>query len=646
MSVIIVLSWMPCLSNSTVLPDTINNKARALTASDRIEYFSYLLWELRSEFPEISVELGDNVIDLLEKEGKQKETPAIYNKLGAIHINYLNDISQSLWYINKARELSLQFKDSIELAFAYNNLGDLYHITNNKLLAIKYARMSNELFNTINHDEGIAYSLTNLGEAYFINNEYEKALSKFKLLHSVEVRQNNKSGQLTALVEIANCFLKIDELDSALFYLNQGCSMQNESLSEKFFPSCYLGKGEVASRLGQVGLANFWYQKALSIYREKRIKHGLLDCLQDYALFKSKTNDLDGAKNLMDEAIILASKDEYKSHQLNVLHNAAIFNLNIGNKELSNQYYEEYIYLADSLFYAKNLETIEELQHNLEADYTIELINNDLKLKRKNQFFFLWIITLLVVFGVILYWRNILFKKQTIRLKELNEAKNKLFTVISHDIKSPFSGILGISNLLEEHFKGYEDSPEKFYSKTLNDSIKDLYNLIINLLEWSRSQSDRIVLNFSSINLYNLIEEIIAIQKAQAELKNIELENLINPDTLVYIDKDSMYLVFSNLLSNAIKFTRENGIVKITAFKSNKRMDVIIRDNGIGISKERLASLFKLSECYSTPGTDNEKGTGLGLILSKELVEKNGGSIHMSSELNVGTKFTVRIPNK
>jgi signal transduction histidine kinase len=178
----------------------------------------------------------------------------------------------------------------------------------------------------------------------------------------------------------------------------------------------------------------------------------------------------------------------------------------------------------------------------------------------------------------------------------------------------------------------------------LNISLKKQYELLNDLLEWARLQNGSIKLNYETVQLYTEVNDLISSLQLSASLKNINLINNVDKNISLHADKNMILLVLRNLISNSIKFTNKNGYAKISASQNNNTTEIIIEDNGVGISAEDQNRLLKIDVHHSTPGTANEMGTGLGLILCKEIIEKHSGSIKIDSKLNIGTKIIIQIP--
>ncbi len=230
-------------------------------------------------------------------------------------------------------------------------------------------------------------------------------------------------------------------------------------------------------------------------------------------------------------------------------------------------------------------------------------------------------------------------------LKVLNANKDKFFSIVAHDLRGPFSGFMGLSELLTEDFDQLEKEEIMQIGDSLNKAAKRLFSLIENLLEWSRAQMGRIEYIPSNVDLYDAVEKIIQIFKDTADNKNIEMLNNIEKDTYVFADNDMLSTILRNLSSNALKFTPRGGSINYSTGKNdNSFIEISISDSGVGMSEEVIDKIFRIDTKHSTPGTEKEQGTGLGLLLCKEFVEKNGGKISVESKINEGTTFTFTLP--
>jgi len=234
--------------------------------------------------------------------------------------------------------------------------------------------------------------------------------------------------------------------------------------------------------------------------------------------------------------------------------------------------------------------------------------------------------------------------KNAEELKESNASKDKFFSIIAHDLKNPFQGIFGYSQVLSEDFHFLSEKEKKEIATNIYSSSKTLYDLLINLLEWSRLQVDKVEIKSEKISLYDRIEEINRLLLPNAERKKISIINQVERSLLLHADDYMLGSILQNLISNAIKFTHPEGHVRISSEIKHLFVVISIEDNGIGISQDDLDKIFNLGVRYTTQGTDKEIGTGLGLILCKEMIEKQGGNIWVESELGSGSTFKFTLP--
>ncbi len=230
-------------------------------------------------------------------------------------------------------------------------------------------------------------------------------------------------------------------------------------------------------------------------------------------------------------------------------------------------------------------------------------------------------------------------------LKLSNAQKDKFSSIIAHDLKSPFNSILGFSDLLVEKIKIKDFEVADKYARFIHQSSKHVYELLMNLLEWSQAQTGRIKLNLEHFNLVVFIEDTLTPYDDIAAQKRITIKRSLPKTLPVFTDRHILYTVLRNLITNAIKFSPHGSTVNISAVKRSGEIIITVTDNGRGIPKERLGKLFSIAHSESTPGTAKEKGTGLGLIICNDLIDQLGGKIWAESEEGTGSTFFFTIPN-
>jgi len=290
------------------------------------------------------------------------------------------------------------------------------------------------------------------------------------------------------------------------------------------------------------------------------------------------------------------------------------------------------------------IRNIEKLLYDKRNDYLIlsKSILKKINISDIIQTILTIILTIIIV--IILYKDNIKYKKLASDYKKLNLTKDKFFSIISHDLKNPFSSILGFSDLILKNKEKYPLEKIIKFVDNINNSSRLTYELLENLLEWSRIQKGEFKPKFQTTKLDSIIIDIIELLKHNANQKYITVTTEINSNSQILADKEMIKTVLRNLVTNAIKFTDINGSIMIKTTENSKFIDISIEDSGVGMDNKMVENLFKLETKNSKVGTNGERGTGLGLLLCKELTELNNGKISVESEIDKGTKITISLP--
>lgn len=229
-------------------------------------------------------------------------------------------------------------------------------------------------------------------------------------------------------------------------------------------------------------------------------------------------------------------------------------------------------------------------------------------------------------------------------LKVLNSTKDRLFSIIAHDLKNPFNAIIGFSNLMKDSWRELEAGEIDEMISMINESSISAHTLLENLLDWARIQTDQLSFHPTTFQLKYLIEEVLTLLNAAIKLKDINVNLKCDNDVLIYADNNMLSTIVRNLMTNAIKFTNSQGNITIDTRENKDSTIIAIEDDGVGMTKEYIDNIFNIDLIKSNSGTRNEKGTGLGLILCKELVERHKGKIEIDSDLDVGSKIRVILP--
>lgn len=239
-----------------------------------------------------------------------------------------------------------------------------------------------------------------------------------------------------------------------------------------------------------------------------------------------------------------------------------------------------------------------------------------------------------------------LLRQKELRLKETIATKDKFLSIIAHDLRSPFNSILGFLDILDNQYDDFDDYERKSYIKLINENATKTLKLLDNLLVWARAQTGKIAFNPVNQKLYPVVKHVSETLGSPLHFKSLQLKIAIPENLEIYADTNMLKTIIRNLLSNAIKYSLQKGIIKISARSSGSYTEIVISDSGIGMAEEIRSKIFRIDEHISIPGTANETGSGLGLILCKDFTERHNGNITVESDSGKGSTFTLQFPSE
>lgn len=517
-----------------------------------------------------------------------------YNFIGTLHKDLKNiDLAED--YYLKAYNIWLKENDDYGLSSAYNNLGTVYNDKGDDQKALEFYAKSLELSKKLDDSNGIAIAYNNLGFVYTKINQIEKGIDAY--LKSVEISKslNDPDSYLNTYNNIALAYLKKNNLSKSEQYVNIVVQNIHRISDPNITQETYKILSDINSRKGN-------YQKA---FEYKQIELAYNDSLYN----KQQT------RNIIEMQARFESEAKEREIQLLKKDN------DIKNLQYEKQQFFQKILIVITLLLLIIITgtmlsfRIIRRSNKLLAQKNIESENANAKLLESEK-----------------------------NLKELNATKDKLFSIIAHDLKNPFNALMGFSDLLERNFNFLSDEEKKEYISVISDSTQNLYKLLDNLLQWTRTQTGSIAYNAENFKLQTLIKQEVDLLTPNAEKKKIKIDINVENDLTAFADKNSIAIVIRNLVSNAIKFTSNGGWIEISAHANDKFVEVVVNDSGIGIKNEDIDKIFMLDGSFTTKGTANETGTGLGLLLCKEFVEKNNGKIWVDSYKGKGSSFYFTLP--
>ena len=565
-----------------------------------------------------------------------------YNNIGALY-SFGKDQRSSLKFQLKSLKIAEKLNDTLGLANSYNNLGYLYQRIKENDKSIVYFRKTLLLDQLSGDKSNMAISHANLGFVLLKQNQVEEARKNY--IASINLFPSIKDSCLLANMYLAasEYYLYTHQLDSVRLFINKARSICKSNNFPRIQASLYNYLGEYYLEKKEYSLSIYWFNKSLAL----SISKNLTEFLPEIYLKKSEAHaHLNQHKKAYDAlSLANATKDSLEYRQVAVM---------IREYEKEQQAQEELKreHLENEL---KN-QKAENLNIKMKLQFRIAVLIMIL-------FGIILIVTIIFMFTIrknnkILKEKNSLIIKQRDlleenltklkikenKLQQLIATKNKFFSIISHDLRSPFNSILGFSSILEESIKNKDYTGIEEYSNIINQASQKTIDLIDNLIEWSRSQSNRIEFKPQIVELNKVINDIIELINFAAQQKSITISLKSPEKTTAFCDKSMLRTIIRNLISNAIKFTNKGGEIVVSIENKQKEYHISITDNGVGMGKEVVDKLFKIEENITTIGTDKEPGTGLGLLLCKEFAEKHGGKIFVESKIGIGSTFTVILP--
>lgn len=633
-------------------PDSV--KARiCITLADEYQFL----------YPQQSKAYALRALDFANEPGLVRERLEA-NKNLALYYYISGDYGAALEHDARALELSISLKDSANISIAYNNIGNDYYDLGNYAESYKHFTQSFLISKLIGDSVGISTAYLNVGRIFKAMSQYDRAMAYFQLAMSMSKELGDTEGLPYAYFEMGNVLLAREAYDSAHASFIEALRIIRTNkipLLEKILEPRILNRiARGYSSNGEYELSLNYYDSAFSIHVQNNNINGMAEVDLGRGLLYYHQNNFTRAQEYVETA--LSRIEGLHALVLKIKAYKELAKISEGQAKYreSLNYIHYYQQLEDSLF-------SQEMQAALLADQIrfetqslgqqiAELTEIDAlqqsELKKKSFIqnilvvtFALTAILLLSVYrsgqrrkrihNLLVEHQNEL-KRRSAELEQLNQVKDKFFSIISHDLRSPINALAGVLDLLDRGALSQEDMTK--HIRELRIRFNYTRTLLNNLLDWTLLQMDKLRIQVTEINLNELASENIQLL-TPVQSKSLEILNNIPENASVFADLSTINVVMRNLITNAMKFSNEGGRVELGALDTGKEWHVFVKDDGIGIPEDVQRILFTKTSPYSTRGTANEKGTGLGLILCKEFIEKNGGRIWVESTPGEGSTF-------
>lgn len=634
----------------------------------------YLAWSFSGE-PGMAVEFIRKAAELSIESGDVNDIARYSSMLGNASTD-LHDFENARPAFERALGIYRELNDTANIASSLFNMGRMFQGMNIYDRAFELYFQAQRLFMSAGNQAGIASVKNNIGIIHKKLGNLELAVSYYENSLAIYRAQGSANrGTASLLNNIGIIWYEKQDYETALDYYSQALDIYEQLSDEEGIAVTSNNKGMLYTRLEDYDNALESFTQSAAINRSLGLDYSLANNHNNLGELYLALGDHEKAMECLDIALDIAVPMNARSIiSENYLFRSKLY-IYLEDYETALFCYELFDSYQETIYSAEAANKIAELQVRYSRERQLgelDLLQRDhdlrqLQIKRQttNMFFYGAIALLTAIFALSMHLMYNYKKRLSLALREknleleeayseltlternlqkLNNTKDKFFSIIAHDLKNPFNALLGFSETLNLNYRELSRDQIHTYIGIINKSASSLYMLLENLLTWSKCQTGNIIYKPEQICLKDLAENEIASAAPNAAGKNIGLFIDIDSSISIFADKNSMATVFRNLIDNAIKFTHRGGKIAITANEKTDHVEVSVTDNGIGIGESEQKKLFNLDYNITTPGTDDEKGTGLGLILCREFVEKNGGDLSITSEPGKGSTFIFTVP--
>ncbi|MGB3144986.1 MAG: tetratricopeptide repeat-containing sensor histidine kinase [Maribacter sp.] len=601
-----------------------------------------------------------------------KETLSISEKMGYLkgQVNSLlnlgdyfsdkGEIDEALLQFNKAHEIALENQFQVLVIECLDALSTEYAYQGNYSQALKGYLSALEIAEEIDEKKFLSITNENVANLYLSQKDYDQAMVFFKKVKAINEEIGDPTVMAETMSNMASAYADMNQLEYAMFHINSSITTFEKEKILEWLAYAYEIKGKIYLKSKKYNWALYWFKQSELIHEKVDDDRGEIALLNGMAeTYLHICNDTE-SEFYAKQAFILSNDISYNIGRQES--SKLLFQINKKKQDFENalKFHEIYQSTSDSLSKKENKKALNMLKTTMEYEQQKNqlMLNNEKALAKQKIYIYVSVIILVIFLVMLLLIRRnesiqkrlnkeLLSNKLDLEqkeeyLKELNQTKNKLFSIIGHDLRGPIGAFQGLLKL----FKQGEMTNEEFLSfiPKLKVDIDNISFTLNNLLSWGQTQLNGSITKLGETDLKVLVDENIGLLSEIANSKSITIKNTVLENTKIWSDMNQIDIVVRNLLSNALKFTHNGGLVVIGAIEKTRNWEIYIQDDGLGMSEETMSRIFKKDANHSTYGTNDEKGTGLGLSLCKEMVEKNNGKMWVNSALGKGSSFYFTIP--
>jgi len=583
---------------------------------------------------ERAVEYYNLALESLNTTSHQGLLLEAYKEVGEFYLS-TGDIVNARETLSSALSIAEGLRSEGRIAYLCYRMGYIFTRLGEQERALEFLTRSQQILDKHGEKNMLSEVLSNIGDVYFDMNRFDEALTYYDKAYRLRLETGNNDRITDFINRLGKAYALGGNHNQALGYYLKSLNISEQNNDLEVLARTSLNIAELYALKKRYSNASFYLENALARAEEIDNTELIRDCHLEYSKIRSAQGNYEQA---------LAHYQKYADLQENVIRHEN--DRSLGDLKLNYQ-----VLLKEKEI--KKLE-ISNVQNELDAQKQKNL---------RNFFIFSTLLAVLIVASMtvaflinrrssrLLQVKNAELEQANKKLVEfseemrkLNYTKGRLLSIISHDLRSPFNALIGFSELLIKESHRFDDKQLMGFYKGINETSKKTFELLQNLLDWTRLQTSEIPFHPEELNLAEMTADSMELLKGTAENKEITLSLTIDPDMKISGDRKMFETIMRNLISNAIKYTPRGGQVIIGAENKEGKTVIFVSDTGVGMSHEQAEKLFSVNDKVSTRGTDNELGSGFGLIICREFVRKHGGELTVISEHGKGSTFSILIP--
>jgi signal transduction histidine kinase len=682
-NLLIILIFLPFLAVAQNLKkiDSLRKKLPNASAENRYKLWNDLAWEFRFAYPDSTLIYGQKAYALAEELQLPSDRARALNYQGVAY-NYKGERLKAYDLYTQALQLSTKQNDSVQIAHSNNNLGRLFFEQGILAKAYDYYKRSYTIFKKLHDNYGLAYTIQSLGTLQRSQKDFVQSEINYVDAYHIRLELGNKRDIISALMMLARLYYERNEFEKSNSSLAKADSVCHYINDELIFSEIKLLMAKNFIGLNRIDEAEKAAEAGATVITKLRFMLVMSETMTTLGQIKFLKKQFKGAETYFKSALKIATEIKDLQGQMEAYQRLWQLAEAMNNKSESVQYMNQYLVRKDSIKDLDLTRQVERLQFQLEIEKK-EKENEMLKMSEAHQAevivkqrgqniaLFAVLLCVLSMAGALWYYsrkrtrinlkleaqnqfielqrkqiekRNIDLSTQNHKLADLNHEKDMLMNIVAHDLKSPLSRIMGLTNLLT--MEGSLSPSQEEYVRLMKDVTQSNLDLIADLLDVNALQTEVETPNAVAFNLAELLEERVASFQHASISKKIDLQLTHSIDLIVTSHPGYLTRIVDNLISNAIKFSKPESSVNLRADINLGALTFAIRDNGPGFSDTDKKLLYQRFKKLSARPTGGETSNGLGLAIVKTLVERLHGEINLESELGKGSEFIIRIPVK